>query len=188
VNQTDQSIPGFNEAHYRAWHLAETPHEALTTELEWSLLRFQQAFEVCVSQIASVTGMSELSYTEIVVLHVIRMQERPKTAANIARQLNRDDIPNIQYCLRKLVKMGLCQKLNEGATKIFTYDVTEKGREVTDDYAAMRREVLTDRTNLIDQIDEKISDAIQLINLLTGIYDEAGRISATYATTRREVG
>ena len=29
----------------RAWHLGTTHHEAVTTEFEWSILRFFQAFE-----------------------------------------------------------------------------------------------------------------------------------------------
>lgn len=171
----------FDEARYRSWHLARSPHEAATTDFEWSLLRFQQAWERWVMHLGVVVGMGDLSYTEIVVLHVIRMQDRPKTAAHIARQLNRDDIPNIQYCLRKLVKTGLCRKVKEKTAKTFAYEATEQGRELTDNYADLRRRILTEQTKIIDQVDRKLHEASKLINLLTGLYDEAGRISATYS-------
>jgi predicted MarR family transcription regulator len=169
------------EAHHRAWHLARTSHEAISTEYEWSILRYQQAFERWITQLADISGLAELSYTEIVIMHVIRMQNRPKTAASIARQLNRDDIPNIQYCLRKLVKMGLCRKTQESGIKTSAYEVTEKGNTLTDSYAELRREILTNQTKSIDRVDEKLREATQLISLLTGLYDEASRISASYS-------
>lgn len=169
------------EAHYRAWHLARSDHEALSTDFEWSILRFQQAFERWITQLADITGLSGLSYIEIIIMHVIRMQDRPKTAAAIARQLNRDDIPNIQYCLRKLVKMGLCQKANEAGSKTSAYEVTEKGKELTNNYAEVRREILTEQSKSIDKVDEKLGEAIKIISMLTGLYDEGGRICAAYS-------
>lgn len=174
------------EAHYRSWHLARSSHEATSTDFEWSILRFQQAFERWITQLAAITGLSELSYIEIVIMHVIRMQDRPKTAASIARQLNRDDIPNIQYCLRKLVKVELCRKTTEGGSKTSAYEVTDKGKQLTDSYAELRREILTNQTNNIDKVDEKLREATKVISLLTGLYDEAGRISASYSPINAE--
>ncbi len=170
-----------DEAHYRAWHLARSAHEANSTDFEWSVLRFQQAFERWIIQLAEITGLAGLSYVEIIIIHVIRMQDRPKTAASIARQLNRDDIPNIQYCLRKLVKMKLCRKVKETGNKTSAYEVTEKGKQLTNSYAEVRREILTEQTKNIDSVDEKLREATKVISLLTGLYDEAGRISASYS-------
>ena len=171
----------FDEAHYRSWHLASSSHDAITTDFEWGIMRFHQAWERWVQQLGAVTGMGELSYIEIVVLHVIRMQDRQKTASNIARQLNRDDLPNIQYCLRKLVKMGLCRKVKEPTSKTYAFEATDKGKKLTEDYAALRQEILTEQTKNIDRIDEKLKEATKLISLLTGLYDEGGRISTTYS-------
>lgn len=172
----------------RNWHLARTPHEGATTDFEWALLRFTQAWERWVTQLGGLSGMSELSYIENVVLHVIRMQDRPKTGAQIARQLNRDDIPNIQYCLRKLEKMRLCRKMKEKASKTFAYEVTAAGRLLTDNYASMRRHLLTEQSKIIGQVDHKLAEATKLINLMTGLYDEAGRASATYGTFPQSPG
>jgi len=171
----------FDDAHYRHWHLARDEHEAVTTDYEWALLRFQQAFERYVMQLAAMTGMQELSFAEVVILHVIRMQDRPKTAAVIARQINRDDIPNIQYSLRKLVKLGFARKVKEGTGKIFAYDVTEQGRETVNRYAELRHDVLTEQMKNIEDIDRKLRETARLVSLLTGLYDEAGRISAAYS-------
>lgn len=181
----DENEKCFDDAHYRGWHLADTSHDALTTEFEWAMLRFQQAFERWVLQLGNITGMNDLSYTEIVILHVVGMQDRPKTAAAIARQLNRDDIPNIQYCIRKLIKHDLCQNVKQNAGKTRVYELTDNGRATVHDYAKLRQEILTTQTMGIDQVDDRMHDAARLISMLTGLYDEAGRISATYSRVRK---
>ena len=48
--------------------------------------------------------------------------------------------------------------------------------------AALRRHILTEQTMIIDQVDNKLHEASKLINLLTGLYDQSGQISATYGT------
>ena len=171
----------FDDAHFREWHLANTTHDAVTTDFEWTVMRFQQAFERWVLELGSVTGLGELSYAENVILHVIAMQNRPKTAAAIARQLNRDDIPNIQYCLRKLEKSGFVEKSSDTGTKTAAYDMTSRGSELVAKYAELREEILTTQTNSIDKIDDRLRDATRLISLLTGLYDEAARVTATYS-------
>jgi predicted MarR family transcription regulator len=167
---------------YRQWPLGHSHHEAMTTEFEWAILRFQQAFERSCLQVGNISGLVELSFPELVLLHVIGMQERPKTAALIARQLNSDAINNIQYSLRKLVSHHLIVKIKEGKGKIYTYDVTKKGREQVNEYARLRKMVLTDQTKGIEDIDRKLYEASKLVSLLTGLYDEASRISGTYSS------
>lgn len=171
-----------NNKHYRSWHLANTKHDALTTEFEWAILRFQQAFERWVVQLGDISGAEKLSFQEAVILHVIGMQDRPKTAAAITRQLNRDDIPNIQYCIRKLVGQKLCKNI-KSKTNVASrhFELTKKGQEVAQEYAKLRVEILTVQTNSIDHVDERMRDAVQLISLFTGLYDEAGRVAAGYS-------
>jgi predicted MarR family transcription regulator len=173
---------------YRKWHLGHNHHEAMTTEFEWSILRFQQAFERYCMQVGNISGLVELSFPELILLHVIGMQERPKTAALIARQLNSDAINNIQYSLRKLLSYKLIVKIKEGKGKIYTYDLTKKGRDKVNEYATIRQLVLTEQTKTIEEIDRKLSEASKLISLLTGVYDEASRISATYSASAVGLG
>ena len=166
---------------YRSWHLARTEHEALTTEFEWSLLRFQEAFQRFCLQVASITGLGSLNYSELIILHVINMQSHPQPSALIARQLNRDDLPNIQYSLRKLIKQGLVEKIKDTGGKTYCFDATNVGKQRLQDYAHLRYELLTEQTKNIESIDRKLFETGRLISLLTGLYDEAGRISATYS-------
>jgi predicted MarR family transcription regulator len=44
----------------------------------------------------------------------------------------------------------------------------------------MRRHLLTEQSKIIGQVDQKLAEATKLINLMTGLYDEASRTSATY--------
>ncbi|WP_433640554.1 winged helix DNA-binding protein [Kluyvera georgiana] len=166
---------------YRGWHLAETEMEYRATEFEWSLVRFHEAF----SRFVVATGMitiatdADIKYQEHVILHVIRMQERPKNSATIARLMNRDDIPNIQYSLRKLEGAGLIEKQKDTNSKTYSYVVSERGKQLTDEYYKVKQEILVKRLEEIADISEKFEKSSRLLSLLTGIYEEAARDSAT---------
>jgi len=181
TRRADPEPGAFDDVRFREWHLAATPHDAATTDFEWTIMRFQQAFERWVLELGAVTGMGELSYPENVILHVVAMQRRPKSAAAIARQLNREDIPNLQYCLRKLEKSDLVRKASGNSAKSAVYEVTTEGHRLVTNFARMREEILTAQTRSIDQIDARLRDATRLISLLTGLYDEAARVTATYS-------
>ena len=53
-------------------------------------------------------------------------------------------------------------------------------------YAEMRALLLTEKTKFIDNIDDRLHAANDLLSLLTGIYDDAARISATYSPVESE--
>lgn len=166
--------------YYSNWHLATNETELSVTELEFSLMRVMEAFSRWVAAADEMVGMSELKHAEHVILHVIRMQNRPKTGATIARLLNRDDLPNIQYSLRKLESAGLVMKRKEAGTKIHTYSITELGERLTNEYAKLRRELLMRNLTTITDFDARIQDATQLLSLMTGIYEESARNSASF--------
>ena len=106
--------------YYRNWHLANDETEFKVTELEFAMMRVLEAFSRWVAAADEMVGLSELKHGEHVILHVIRMQNRPKSGATIARLLNRDDLPNIQYSLRKLENAGFIQKNKEAGTKNYS--------------------------------------------------------------------
>lgn len=166
---------------YSGWHLGHTQHEVATTEFEWAILRFEQAFERFVLQIGSLSGLRDLNFSELVILHVIHMQNQPKTAALIARQLNMDGVTNVQYALRKLLKYNLIQKVKGGRSKLHVYEATAAGAAMLEKYTRIRRLMLTDQTRRIEDIDGKLSESSHLISMLTGVYDEACRISSTFS-------
>lgn len=157
-----------------------TPHEAVTTEFEWAVKQFRNSYERFSLHVASRCGFGHLSFAEVVLVHLIRMQDRPQTAALLARQLNVDGISNVQYSLRKLMKYRLITKKTSGSGKLQTYEATEKGNAFMNEYGRIRRSLLTDRTRNIEGIDARLAESTALLRMLIGVYDEAGRVAATF--------
>jgi predicted MarR family transcription regulator len=149
-------------------------------------MRFFSAFERSCLQLSVTAGARELPFQELVLLHVVAMQHHPQTSQSIARQLNRDDIQNLQYALRKLEKRGLITKCVAERSKTAHYAITAAGREAVGFYAQIRAQLLTGRTELVSEVDAKLKEATQLLSVLTGIYDDVARVAATYSPIRRD--
>ena len=183
LTPSDHSSVDWAHSH---WPLGKDPHDVSTTEFEWAVMRFFSAFERSCLQLSITGGSSDLSFQELVLLHVVGMQHHAQTSHSIARQLNRDDIQNLQYALRKLEKRGLIGKSLGDRSKTAHYSITSEGRECVELYAKIRTQLLTGRTELVSEIDSKLQEATQLLSVLTGIYDDVARVAATYSPIRVE--
>ncbi|MDP3264702.1 MAG: winged helix DNA-binding protein [Tabrizicola sp.] len=161
------------------WHLAESAVEVDTTELEFALMRTFEGFGRWQSEcLASVCDLAATG-PENALLHIIRMNERPKSIKDLARLTNRDDVPNIQYSLRKLIGAGLVVRQGAGRSGV-TYQVTDEGRRVTDDYGALRRRLLIAAIAGVPGFSDRLAEATKALNLLSGIYEEIARVAATH--------
>lgn len=162
------------------WHLAENDYEVELTELEFSILRVSAAFDRWRSDCMACCADLALSGSDTAVLHVIRMHNRPKSISEIGRLLNRDDQSNLQYGIRKLVRTGVIEKAGTGDSKKgVTYVVTTFGREITDRFAEFRRELLLALTRSI-ATDQSLDEVSRVLNLLSGMYDQASCIAAAH--------
>lgn len=167
------------EALDRRWHLAEAAEEVDATEAEFALMRTFEGFGRWQAEcLASVCDLAATG-PENAMLHLIRMNDRPKTIRDLARLTNRDDVPNIQYSLRKLIGAGLVARKGSGRAGV-TYEVTEEGRRVTDDYGALRRRLLIAAIGNLPGFADRLAEASRTLNVLTGIYEEAARVAATH--------
>jgi len=112
------------------------------------------------------------------------MHDRSKSISEIGRLLKRDDQSNLQYGIRKLLKAGLIEKAkNGGSKKSVTYQASKLGREVTDDYASFRRELLVSLTSEMSGTQDL--DAIsKVLNLMSGLYDQASCVAATHKVSQ----
>lgn len=160
----------------RAWHLAESERDELVTAFEFTLMQVMEAYQRWCVQGAHLVGNKEITYNEVVVLHVVRMQERAKDATTIAKLVNRDDLPNVLYNLRKLVSLGLVEKVKIGSGTYF--QVTDLGRIETNRYADLRRNLLLEGLDQLANFNEKLGSVIRLMQVMTGIYDTAARETA----------
>jgi len=161
------------------WHLAQSAVEVSTTELEFALMRCFEGFGRWQSEcLASACNLAATG-PENAMLHIIRMNDRPKTIRDLARLTNRDDVPNIQYSLRKLIGAALVIRKGSGRSGV-TYEVTKEGRRVADEYGEVRRRLLIAAIRGVPGFAAKLEDASRTLNLLSGIYEEVSRVAATH--------
>lgn len=167
----------------RSWHLAQTQAEVDLTEIEFAIMRAYESFGRW--QAECLANVSDFSATgpENALLHIIRMNDRPKTMKDLAHLTNRTDIPNLQYSLRKLIKGGMVIREGSGRTGV-TYSVTPIGRKVTDDYAEVRKILLVASVRSSPELPEKLADATRALDVLTGLYEQVARDAATHRRTR----
>ena len=127
---------------------------------------------------------SSFSGADTAILHVVRMHERPKSISEIGRLLNRDDLSNLQYGIRKLVNSGVIEKSEKSdSKKDVTYVVTDLGCEITDKFAQFRRELLITLTKSMST-DISLVDAARVLNLMSGMYDQAACIAAAHRVAK----
>ena len=163
------------------WHLAHSDQEMVFTELEFSLLRISAAFDRWQKDCLACCIDGGLSGTDNSVLQIIRMHDRAKSISGVARHLNRDDISNLQYSLRKLTKAGLIERAGRNDSKrSATYKVTDEGTRVSELFAQFRRELLLSLTDSIKDFDADVSIASRILNITSGLYDHASAVAASH--------
>lgn len=177
ATQKKRSAPTFD----KHWHLAQSEQELNFTELEFSILRISSAFDRWQKDCLGCCIDGGLSGMDNAVLHIIRMHERPKSISEVARLMNRDDISNLQYSLRKLTKIGLIARAGGSDSKrTAAYEVTEEGTRVSDLFAQFRRELLLTLTDSIKDLDVDILTASKVLNITSGLYDHASTVAASH--------
>tara|TARA_R110001592_G_scaffold357416_1_gene660652 strand:- start:236427 stop:236999 length:573 start_codon:yes stop_codon:yes gene_type:complete len=168
----------------RHWHLSSNEHEVSLTEIEFSIFRIFGAFNRWMDDLSACCQKDAnqlCSGMDFALLNVVRMHDRPKSISEIGRLLNRDDLPNLQYSIRKLTKSGLIRKLGtQGNKKGATYTTTDLGISATDQYALYRKELLLPLTQAISAGDERMDQVANVLTLLSGIYDQAACVAATH--------
>lgn len=161
------------------WHLATSNSEVDATELEFALMRAFEGFGRWQSEcLASVCDLAATG-PENALLHIIRMNDRPKSIKDLARLTNRDDIPNIQYSLRKLIGAGLVLRKGAGRSGV-TYECSALGSRVTEDYSALRKRLLLAEIATLPGFSTRLAEAARVLNVLSGIYEEVARVAATH--------
>ncbi len=162
----------------RAWHLAQTEAGHTLSTFEFSLERLFQAFYRWKSECLAAAGGFRLTGNDTAILNVIRMREQPKSLSDIARLLNREDMSNVQYALRKLLAEGLVEKANGAARKTTTYRVTTRGFDVTERYAELRAQVLMTLLGALGDNRGRAQEVAHFLDLMAGMYDQAaGQVS-----------
>src|SRR4029077_10136888 len=127
-----------------AQHLAKTPHEFAVTRFEQGLICAAAAFYRFYGVLLGREGrVRNISGQDNAILQQIMAASRPLAVTDIARFANRDDIANIQYSLKKLLRAKLLAKSNPSSARETTYAATELARELTRNFVVLRRTLFT---------------------------------------------
>jgi predicted MarR family transcription regulator len=163
-----------------SWYLSRNERETAITEFEFSLMRIAAAYDRWIAECLATVARKPLGSTCAEALHLICLKNRPKTPAEIARLLNRDDVPNVIYSIRKLESAGLIERSPSKQRKGAAYRVTRQGRKVALNYASLRAEVLMPHVPRLEAGNEHLARSKELMDLLRGIYDQAALVLATH--------
>lgn len=155
----------------------QTAHESFETslnEFELALIRAYNGLDRWQQQSVALVSDTPLSGAEGALLRIIRMHNRPKSIKELARLTNRDDIPNIQYSLRKLAAAGLISKSGSGRTGV-NYTTTADGLRLTDELSANRKQQLVAALLEFGSIESDLEITQTLLNRVTGAFEETVR-------------
>ena len=169
-----------------SWYLSRNERETAITEFEFSLMRIAAAYDRWIAECLATVARQALGSTCAAVLHLTALKNRPKTPAEIARLLNRDDVPNVIYSIRKLERAGLVEREHSEQRKSAAYRITRRGRRVALDYAELRAQVLLAHVPRLEAGNEQLAGAKDLMDLIRGIYDQAALLLATHRDWRAE--
>src|SRR5580704_18780849 len=115
-----------------AQHLATTPHEFAVTRFEQGLICAAAAFYRFYGVLLGREGrVRNISGQDNAILQQIMAASRPLAVTDVARFANRDDIANIQYSLKKLLRAGLIEKAGRSSARETSYVVTDLARQWT---------------------------------------------------------
>lgn len=162
-----------------AIHLGQSEIELELYELQHAAICYMEAFYRYIeAQLHRAAPETNLSGADCVILHAIRIANRPKSIRELQLYTNRSDVANIQYSVKKLAAAGLVERAKgkKGAAgQGAAYRLTAQGRAVTDDYVRARKELI----DLIPQERAKVvgdaQTATRLLLQLTGLYDHVSR-------------
>src|ERR1700742_2908451 len=162
-----------------SWHLSRTETERLLTDFEFRLERLAQAYyrwkAACLAAVCDVP----LTGDDVAVLNVVRMGDEPKRLSEIAQLLNRVDVPNLQYAMRKLVRAGLIETEGSSSRKETRYRATATGHAVTEAYAALRAATLPPMLEALDGWAAKSEATSVQLDLISSLCAQAAQIAIT---------
>jgi predicted MarR family transcription regulator len=164
---------------YEAPPLGRTERERVFFEFEQALICASEAFYRFAGAALGPTGRRHnLTGEENVILQQLMFAPKPRSVSDLSRFSNRDDIPNIQYSLRKLTAAGLIEKVPGSTNRDTRYRPTAAGKDLTEFLIATRREQLIGPSANITDIEKQLKAATTAMSLLTGLYDHVSRVQA----------
>jgi predicted MarR family transcription regulator len=163
----------------KSMHLGRSDIELALFEFQHGAICFIEAFyRHLQGQLIRLTGDPKMSAADCVVLHAIRLGERPKSIPDIQHFTNRNDIANIQYSVKKLMKAKLVHGARANGGRGTRYELTRAGVELTDEYIRARQAFIAMLPVDPAVFTAEVRTATRAMLLLTGHYDHVSRTEA----------
>lgn len=124
-------------------HLGENEEALSILELGLCLIHAYQKLKFYLEEAEKISSGVKLNINEVVILHIIRIQKKPKSVTVINLLADFYDEYTIAYTIKKLIKFKLIKKLSSTEENNGTsYQITEEGIKHTDAYTVLRRKTL----------------------------------------------
>jgi predicted MarR family transcription regulator len=152
-----------------------SPRSKEASELEFGLIVAWNAFARWAVRCMAAAGASDLTITDVLILHHINHRARNKKLADICFVLNYEDTHVVAYALKKLVAADLVQAEKVG--KEVFYAPTPHGDAVIAKYREVREECLI--VNVEAQMNNDIGEVARTLRSMSGLYDQAARAASS---------
>ena len=124
-------------------HLTQDEEAKNILELGFCLIQAYQRLKSFVEEAEKMLDGTKLHINEIVILHIIRIHNKPKSVNVIYLIADFYDDYVVAYAIKKLVKLKLIKKLSsKESTNGTSYQITEQGIKFTDNYVDLRKQTL----------------------------------------------
>jgi predicted MarR family transcription regulator len=152
-----------------------SPKGAQLSEFEFGMIVCWNAFTRWLVKGAAATGVGDLTFIDVVVLHQLKHRAKNKKVADICFVLNLDDIHVVTYSLKKLVAAGLA--IGEKVGKEVLYRTTDLGEDAIQKYRDVREQCLM--ANVDDEMNAQLGEAGKFLASLSGLYERAARSASS---------
>jgi predicted MarR family transcription regulator len=157
--------------------LAEGADRLALFTIEQALVSATQSFyRFNAAAMSAQAGGVKFSGEEVVIFMLLASSKTPRSVSEIARYANRDDVANIQYSLRKMIKGGLVRKTQSSTNRDTAYLVTDEGAKIAAEFVQVRDSLLVDPAAHVPGLDEQFAGAVRALALLSGLYDHGVRM------------
>lgn len=143
------------------------------TQFELGMIVAKNSFDQWVSRCAAAAGMSGYSPLELLILHLIEYNPRPKRIGDICFALKIEDTHVVSYALKKLTKAGFVESSRQGKETIFAN--TPAGTDIVKSYREVRAKVLARTFTTISNGSINIEQLADTMRAIASIYEQAAR-------------
>jgi predicted MarR family transcription regulator len=157
-------------------HLA-SGRSAELSEFEFGMIIAGNAFNRWAVRCMTAAGVTDMTITDVLVLHHINHRAREKKLADIAFILNIEDTHVVNYSLKKLQGLGLVKTERRG--KEVLYSTNEQGQALCQRYHEIREQVLVSGLTGSGTEGFELSELARFLRVLSGLYEQAARAAAS---------